>query len=1019
MGALMGASSTKGFFPILVKEGAVDYPADSLGNRQLDYSACGYRHSEAPLPSAKNTVYVSALPGDNYERIQRAIDYVSSLPVAADGLRGAVLLGPGTFDISKPLRIAASGVVVRGSGVKSTTLIKKGVDRGAAIYIEGSGAMRVADTTAITSPYVALRSRSFTVASTRGLKNGDRVVIERPCSKEWIESLGCDIFGGGISALGWKPGDVTLRWDRTITAIEGDTVTIDHPLAMALRRDMGEASLMAYTWPGRIDDSGVEYLTLLSDYDRRYPKDEDHAWDGISISNAEDCWVRSVDFRHFAGSAVILQSSASRCTVEDCRATDPVSEIGGMRRRVFLTLGQHNLFQRCYSKNGINDFSAGMYAAGPNAFVQCDADETLGFSGASDAWAPGLLFDIVNIDGGDISLKNLGQDKNGAGWNTGNSLVWQSTAAGIDCYSPAPDAWNTAYGCWSQFSGDGYWDQSNNHVSPRSIFYSQLTDRLGSEVSDRQSRILPRETNATSSPTVEKAMARAKEAYIPRLTLEAWIEEAPVEVSFSPDGVKSIDDIKAKDVKRQEQAPAFEIKGGVMTTDGAAMRGGRLEVPWWNGKIKPSTAAKAKPHVTRFVPGLENQGLTDRIDSTLAAMKRQDILVLDHNYGLWYERRRDDHERVRRRDGDVWAPFYEQPFARSGEGTAWDGLSRYDLTRPNAWYWSRLNEYASKAAPEGRLLFNEHYFQHNILEAGAHWVDSPWRSANNINDTGFPEPVPFAGDKRIFMAELFYDTIHPQRKELHRNFIRMNLEELADNPNVVHLISAEYTGPLHFTQFWLDVIGEWERETGRDVKVALSTTKDVQDSILADPRRAALVDIIDIRYWHYKTDGTYAPEGGRNLAPRQHARKMKVGKVSFDDAYRAVSEYRTKYPDKAVTYYAQNYPDMAWAVFMGGGSLSGIPVTDPFFLAASAEMIPVDRGSNPWTILRGASGCIVYTTEAADVPLDLPEGKYRITRYDLKTGEPHVVSKSLRLGASSAVALPEAGAYWIENLGKK
>lgn len=1015
----MGASPPKGFFPILVKDGAVGYPADSLGNRQLDYSACGYRHSEVPLPSARNAVYVVALPGDNHERIQRAIDYVSSLPAGADGLRGAVLLGPGTFDISRPLRIAASGVVLRGSGVKSTTVIKKGVERGAAIYIEGSGAMRLADTTAVTSTYVALRSRSFTVASTRGLKTGDRVVIERSCSKEWIESLGCDIFGGGISALGWKPGDVTLHWDRTITAIEGDTVTIDHPLAMALRRDMGEATLMVYSWPGRIDDSGVEYLTLISDYDCLYPKDEDHAWDGISISNAEDCWVRSVDFRHFAGSAVILNSSASRCTVEDCRATDPVSEIGGMRRRVFLTLGQHNLFQRCYSKNGINDFSAGMYAPGPNAFVQCDAEETLGFSGASDAWAPGLLFDIVNIDGGDISLKNLGQDKNGAGWNTGNSLVWQSTAAGIDCYSPAPDAWNTAYGCWSQFSGDGYWDQSNNHVSPRSIFYSQLADRLGHEVSARQSRILPRETNASSSPTVETAMAMAKEAYIPRLTLVAWIEETPVEVSFSPDGVKSIDDIKVKDVKRQVKARTFEIKGGVMTADGAAMRGGRLEVPWWNGKIKPSTAAKAKPHVTRFVPGLEDLGLTDRIDSTLAAMKRQDILVLDHNYGLWYERRRDDHERVRRRDGDVWAPFYEQPFARSGEGTAWDGLSRYDLTRPNAWYWSRLNEYASKAAPEGRMLFNEHYFQHNILEAGAHWVDSPWRSANNINDTGFPEPVPFAGDKRIFMAEMFYDTIHPHRRELHRNFIRMNLEELAANPNVVHLISAEYTGPLHFTQFWLDVVGEWEQETGRDVKVALSTTKDVQDSILADPRRAALVDIIDIRYWHYKTDGTYAPEGGRNLAPRQHARKMKVGKVSFDDAYRAVSEYRLKYPDKAVTYYAQNYPDMAWAVFMGGGSLSGIPVTDPSFLSASAGMAPVERGSNPWTILRGASGCIVYTSEAADVPLDLPEGKYRITRYDLKTGHPHVVSKSLRLVASSVVALPGAGAYLIENLGKK
>jgi hypothetical protein len=64
------------------------------------------------------------------------------------------------------------------------------------------------------------------------------------------------------------------------------------------------------------------------------------------------------------------------------------------------------------------------------------------------------------------------------------------------------------------------------------------------------------------------------------------------------------------------------------------------------------------------------------------------------------------------------------------------------------------------------------YFQHNILEAGAHWVDCPWRPANNLNATDFPEPPPFRDSdgrepptyeagKRIFMAEQFYDVTHP------------------------------------------------------------------------------------------------------------------------------------------------------------------------------------------------------------------------------------------------------------------
>ena len=60
-----------------------------------------------------------------------------------------------------------------------------------------------------------------------------------------------------------------------------------------------------------------------------------------------------------------MQPTSSKITVEDCISTQPVSEIGGMRRCTFLTMGQLNLFQRCYSEHGIHDFSAGYCAAGP------------------------------------------------------------------------------------------------------------------------------------------------------------------------------------------------------------------------------------------------------------------------------------------------------------------------------------------------------------------------------------------------------------------------------------------------------------------------------------------------------------------------------------------------------------------------------------------------------------------------------------------------------------------------------
>ena len=829
-------------FALQVKDDRITYLNDELGNRILDFSTCGYQASEQDIPSVRNVVFVSWKPGDNTTRIQRAIDYVASLPPDISGFRGAVLLDKGEFSLSGSIRIATSGIVLRGMDKESTILLKKGVDRGSLIYMEGENDLVIKDTLQVLSNYVPVNTKTLEVALGTSLKKGDRIMVTRPSGKEWIASLGCNIFGGGISALGWKEGDMDLTWDRVVSDINGNLLTLDAPLTVALDAKYGVSTIMTYQWNGRIENCGVENLTLVSDYDKHYPKDEDHCWTGISIEAAENCWVRQVNFRHFAGSAVIVQRTGSKITVEDCISKDPVSEIGGMRRCTFHTLGQQTLFQRCYSEQGIHDFAAGFCAAGPNAFVQCDSYQSLGFSGSIDAWACGLLFDVVNIDGHNLTFKNLGQDKNGAGWNTGNSLFWQCTAAEIECYTPAKDAQNRAYGCWAQFSGDGEWAQSNNHVQPRSIFYAQLTERLQKECAER-ARILPRNTSATSSPTVEVAMALAKEAYNPRLTLEHWIEENKFIPSVVPTGVKSIDDIKEKKTisNKQRTQPEISIVNGRIQMDGVLLVGGSHTTPWWNGKLKTNFLKKASPAITRFVPGREGLGLTDRIDSVVSFMKQKNILVFDQNYGLWYDRRRDDHERIRRRDGDVWGPFYEQPFGRSGQGTAWEGLSKYDLKRPNAWYWSRLKEFAEKGSKDGLLLFHENYFQHNILEAGAHWVDCPWRSSNNINETGFPEPVPFAGDKRIFVADMFYDISHPVRRELHRQYIRQCLNNFADNSNVIQLTSAEFTGPLHFVQFWLDVIAEWEAETGKKAKVALSTTKDVQDAILADHKSLASV----------------------------------------------------------------------------------------------------------------------------------------------------------------------------------
>lgn len=984
----------------------------------MDYSTCGYHASESRIPDVDVAAFVAWQEGDCSPLIQQAIDQVSQLKPNASGIRGAVLLGEGRFRLDQPLRLSASGVVLRGTNKQTTVLVKHGADRGAIIYIEGEGARRERerDTLFITADRIPAGSTIIPLPSGFTLQTGDRINIVRPCTREWIVSLGMNDFGGGLDYTGWKPTDIDITWDRTITAVNAEGITLDAPITTTITQQYGGAYILKGRHDGELKECGIENLTLESAVNgwsssesfgtSKNPKDEDHCWDGIFINHVRDGWVRHVNFRHLAGSAVNLQKQTSRITVEDCIADEPVSEIGGWRRQVFLTRGQQTLFQRCVSRKGIHDFAAGFCAAGPNAFVQCEGEESLGFSGSIGSWAAGLLFDIVNIDGHDLRFANLEQFQFGTGWNTANSMFWQCTASTIECYSPDADNRSSAHGCWGTLTGNGEWTSSNDHVQPRSLFYDQLEKRTSEHP---KPYLLPRSTNSTTSPTVEQAMEMARRSLTqPRLTMTMWIDSVPFTASTSP-----IKPFRFKPVSPTAPQHYNYSATQKITKDRVLLTGMQYNIPWWNGRVKDNFCRhEAKPAITRYVPGREGNGWTDRIDSVVSFLDRFHYSSLDHHYGLWYDLRRTDHERVRRADGDVWAPFYEQPFARCGEGTAWDGLSRYDLTKPNLWFWSRLNDFSAKAAEHGILLYHQHYFQHNILEAGAHWVDCPWRPVNNVNGTTFPEPVPFDGDKRIFLAEQFYNEQDPVLRPLHRQYIRMCLDQLKNQPNVVHSISAEYTGPLHFTRFWLQTIAEWEQETGLHPMVALSCTKDVQDSLLADPVLSKVVDIIDIRYWHYNTEGLWAPKGGHNMAPRQWMRKMPAGKTGFAEAYRAVREYRERYPDKAVTFYSQQWPQYGWAVLMAGGSLPNVRINDQQLLSDIVQMNPLDA-EGCVAIGNADCGYVVYT-QADAVSVPVASGKYDVYDVNSFNGEVNIESRSVVLqGAYELTGTRPNKIFWL------
>jgi hypothetical protein len=917
-----------------------DYPR---GDRVPDFSYAGYRAGEDELPTYPTFFVVEPQDGDDTSQIQAAIDATAKLHVS----NRAVLLKPGRYEIAGSLRLRG-GIVLRGSGIDQTTLVATGSDRRTLIAIgaESGRTPNVESARSVVDNYVPVGATTLRVGADHRFAVGHTVSVSRPSTAEWIAALGMDRFAGDRHGGQWKPGSRDITWDRTITAVTDDSITLDAPLTTALDRTFGDSTVTEVRWSGPSGRAGVENLRLVSEVPASGNlKDEDHSWIAIQIDNAFDCWVRRVDTEGFVAGAVWVMPGARRVTIEDVLYRKPVSEIAGQRRMAFFVAGQQVLVQNCYAEDAINPFTTGLGATGPTAFVQCDSINTLGACEPLDSWASGILYDNVRIDGNVLALRDRDFRLQQSGWTAANSMLWQCQASVIDVSNP-PTARNWAIGCVGQFAGDGEFAASRDGINPDSIFHAQLRARVPN-VDPRRTAMMLDAGDPTSSPSPEQAAAQIAASVKPQPTMSEWIARRAKENPLPVDATNvRVFEYVASAAPATKPVDRITVKNGwLVHSDGRVVIGKTTGVKWWAGGTRPDdieAAVKGVPALTRFVPGYNGPGTTDDLPSLVDSLAARGVVAVSHHHGLWYDTRSADHERIRRMDGDVWPPFYEQPLARSGQGLAWDGLSKYDLTKFNPWYWSRLRQYAELADQHGMLLLQQHYFQHNILEAGAHWASYPWRSANNINDTGFPEPVPYAGDKRVFMAEQFYDLSNARRRSLHEALIRQSLANFDGVNNVIHFTGEEFTGPLAFTQFWVDTVAAYAKEQGVTPLVAISATKDVQDAILADAERAKTIDVINIQYWWMQPDGTYyAPESGKNLAPRQWMRTLKPKAPDGEATAKMIAGHRLHRGEKAVICAVDGTEKFAWEQLMAGASLAPVPATtDPELLKAIATTRP-------------------------------------------------------------------------------
>src|SRR5689334_7367027 len=174
------------------KDGSLKYIPDAKGNIIPDFSRVGYYAGDKTIPDIPVVKTIEPVTdGSSQELIQSAIDEVSKMTPGKNGFRGAILLKKGTYKIPESIHIEASGIVLRGEGeaAKDTRLVAMSKKQVSLIEVSGKGAITEVKGTRvkIADDYVPVGTFSFTVSSSAGFAVGDRIIVFRPGTDQWIK----------------------------------------------------------------------------------------------------------------------------------------------------------------------------------------------------------------------------------------------------------------------------------------------------------------------------------------------------------------------------------------------------------------------------------------------------------------------------------------------------------------------------------------------------------------------------------------------------------------------------------------------------------------------------------------------------------------------------------------------------------------------------------------------------------------------------------------------------------------
>lgn len=501
--------------------GEISYTEDEKGNRVPDFSLAGYQGGGVRIPDVGPAATLTPSGADDTAQIQEAVDRIAQRETDANGFRGALVLSRGKYTVSDTIQIPASGIVLRGAGAgfagtwifhkrvvkkpsptKYVQMLDPQAGRIPTVQALGKG-IETRFVSRIVDGYLPVGRKKISLENVGKISKGQKVVVYARHTQKWLETLELVTF--------FTSNDTVLRWERTVAEVDPEkkTIVLDVALTSPIDRDGGfaEGEVQAIESDNRLSRIGVEDILFLSDYDRNikdkdgYYNDENHPNTAVRLVEIRDAWVRRVVGFAYSYSLVQVLNSAF-VTVEDSAMLDGVSldtpgHHEGSRKYYFNASGWNTLFQRCYGRSARHTYIMNGPTSG-NVYLDCVSTGGHLPNEPHQKWQTGSLFDNLFSD---TQIKLDGTAGHAHGQRAAFCLIWNCAITNIRSTEPdlivntppgnlgrnwaignvALGGKGTASALGGNYGTMGEFESTGKAVEPRSLYLTQLAQRLGNE----------------------------------------------------------------------------------------------------------------------------------------------------------------------------------------------------------------------------------------------------------------------------------------------------------------------------------------------------------------------------------------------------------------------------------------------------------------------------------------------------------------------------------------------------------